>query len=597
MNIYNIIQLIGGLALFLYGMTLLGNGLEKTSSGRLEAILEKMTSNIFKATLVGTLVTGVIQSSSATTVIVVGLVNAKMIKLRQAIGIIMGANIGTTVTAHILRLTDLQSDNIVLSLFKPVNFTPIFMAVGVVMLMASQKPFRRNIGTILVGFGVLFSGMFGMEAAVSSLRDMPAVGELFAKFTNPILGVLVGTGVTAIIQSSSASVGILQAISSTGAITYSAAFPIIMGQNIGTCITCVLASIRTSTNAKRAAFVHVTFNVIGTILFLFGIYAIQKTIGFPFWNDAIDKGGIATFHTIFNVTVTLCLIPFAGALEKLAIFCIRDGNTGNERGDMASVLDDRFLISPGIAIGHARDVAIHMAVLARENYNNSFRLLTVFDQPLHEKTRETEDTIDYLQGKVDSYLLKVAQKDLSENENIALSGVLQMVNEFERIGDHADNICDCAVNMRDTGIVFTDKGKKDLSIISDALNEILDLAVACYQNDDPATAKGIEPLEEVIDSLIETAKARHTERFKQKECSFDAAFPFIEILSNMERISDYCSNVGVRVLSYHSRNGLDRHEYLRELHKGKSEDYVEKFRHYDEKYYSRLSGEQMEGNT
>lgn len=590
MDIFSVIHLLGGLALFLYGMTMLGNGLEKISGGRLETTLEKLTSNIFKAILVGALVTGAIQSSSATTVIVVGLVNAKILKLRQAIGVIMGANIGTTVTAHILRMTDLQSDNFFLSILKPTNFTPILLVVGVLMFVVSKKSKRRDVGGILIGFGILFSGMFSMEAAVSPLRDMPAVGELFAKFSNPILGVLVGTGVTAIIQSSSASVGILQAMSSTGAITFSSAFPIIMGQNIGTCITPVLASVGASKNAKRTAFIHVSFNVIGTLLFLVGIYAIQYAIGFPFWLDPIGKGGIATFHTIFNVTVTLCLIPFAGLLEKLAVFCIKEEPGEDEEQDDATlVLDDRFLVSPSLAIKHARDAVELMATLSRKNFIRSFRLLFTFDRKSYERVREVEDTIDRLQSKVENYLMKVTEKTLTETESMALSEVLQVVNEFERIGDHADNICDCALQMHETGIVFSQQGISEMTLISQAVEEIINLAVDGYRNNDSSRAFTIEPLEEVIDILVETVKLRHIERLKQGECSIEAAFPFVEVLSSLERIADYCSNVGVHVLSYHSEHkDLDRHEYLREMHRAKTDAYMEKFHAFDKKYFNKL---------
>lgn len=591
MDVFNVLELLGGLALFLYGMTMLSSGLEKVSGGRLEATLEKLTSNIFKSILVGALVTGAIQSSSATTVIVVGLVNAKQLKLKQAIGIIMGANIGTTVTAHILRLTDIQSTSFFINLLKPSSFTPVLLVIGVLLVVTSKKSSRRNIGTILIGFGILFTGMFSMEAAVSPLKDMPAIADLFSKFSNPILGVLTGAGVTAVIQSSSASVGILQALSSTGAITFAAAFPIIMGQNIGTCITPVLASIGASKNAKRTAFIHVAFNVIGTILFLIGIYAFQYFVGFPFWNDAIDKGGIATFHTIFNLTITVLLIPFAGLLEKLANRCIRDKQgDSTEEDNVALSLDERFFVSPTLALTHAKEAVELMATLSRKNVKQSFALLFQFDRKSYERIRETENTIDKLQSKVESYLIKITEKTLSESESIALSEMLQLTNEFERIGDHADNICDCAFTMQDKGIIFSGAGKNELTTVFEAVEEILDLSVNAYKNDEFEVSYTVEPLEEVIDMLVETVKQRHVERLKQGKCSIETSFSFNEVLTSMERIADHCSNVGIHLLGYHSPDkNLDRHEYLREMQKSKNSVYTENFDAFDKKYFGAIN--------
>lgn len=590
MGFFDFLQMLGGLALFLYGMSMLGSGLEKVSGGRLEATLEKMTNNIFKAILTGALVTAAIQSSSATTVIVVGLVNARILKLRQAIGVIMGANIGTTVTAHILRLTDLEANNFFMSILKPVNFTPAFLIVGVLMYMISQKSRRRDLGSILIGFGVLFTGMFNMEAAVRPLRDMPFISELFAKFSNPILGVLVGAIVTAVIQSSSASVGILQALSSTGIITFSSAFPIIMGQNIGTCITPVLASMGAAKNAKRSAFVHVSFNVIGTVLFLVGMYTYQALVGFSFWGTPVGKGEIATFHTIFNVVVTVVLVPFAGMLERLAVFCIRgDGEQDEDEDSAALMLDERFLVSPSLAINRAREAVELMATLSRKNYKRSVSLLREYDQKTYERLREVENTIDKLQSKVENYLIRVTEKTLAESESVALSDVLQIVNEFERIGDHADNICDCAKKMHDENIKLSPAAITEVMVVTQAVDEIVELAVDCYQQNDTELAHTVEPLEEVIDILVETVKLRHMERLKQGKCSIDASFPFVEVLTSLERISDYCSNVGVHVISFHSEHhSLDRHEYLREMHKAKTEDYIEKFNTYDKKYFDRL---------
>jgi phosphate:Na+ symporter len=367
-----------------------------------------------------------------------------------------------------------------------------------------------------------------------------------------------------------------------------------MGQNIGTCITPVLASIGASKNAKRSAFVHATFNVIGTILFLIGIYTFQYFVGFSFWNDPIDKGGIANFHTIFNVTVTACLIPLASLLEKLANICIKekkeDHEDGDERDEATLVLDERFFVSPVMAIAHAKEATELTASLACKNVRKTFKLLTKFDRKACERAREIEDVIDKFQSKVESYLIKVTEKTLTESESIALSEILQVLNEFERIGDHADNICDCAVTMNDGDISFSENGIEELTVIFQAVEEILGLATNGYKNGDAGTAQMVEPLEEVIDMLVKTVKERHTERLKQGECSLEAAFPFVEVLSSLERIADHCSNVGIHLLSYHSEGkNVDRHGYLREMRQSKNVVYLERFNAFDKKYFDRIS--------
>jgi len=588
MSIFNVISLLGGLALFLYGMTVMSSGLEHASGGRLEQTLEKMTDNILKATFLGLIVTAAIQSSSATTVIVVGLVNAKILKLRQAIGIIMGANIGTTVTAHIIRLSDLEGSGF-LTLLKPSTLAPVAAIIGILLYFVSKKRARKDLGQILLGFSILFTGMFAMEAAVRPLQNEPAFAEIFASLSNPILGVLVGTGVTALIQSSSASVGILQALTVTGAITCSAAFPIIMGQNIGTCITPVLASIGASKNAKRTAFIHVMFNFLGTIIFLVGIYAVQYTVGFSFWDQPITKGGIADFHTLFNVTVTVLFLPFSALLEKMAVLFIRPSTDEVDDDKEVDSLDERFLGSPSFAIGHARNAVIKMAHLSAQNFHRSVELLHQFDRKKLERAREVEDVIDRLQSRVDQYLLKLTQQELTESENIALSEVLQVVNEFERIGDHDDNICDCAVSIAENGVKFSESAVKELDTVTKAVAEILQLAVDGYIIQDTGMVADIEPLEEVIDILVETLKVRHSERLRNGLCSVDSAFPFLEVLYNMERIADHCSNVGVHVISYSGSNKvLDRHEYLREIHSSQTPEYKEKFDMYDAKYFEAI---------
>jgi len=589
MDFFMIVSLLGGLALFLYGMSMLGSGLEKLSGGRLEQTLEKLTNNVFKGVLLGALVTGAIQSSSATTVIVVGLVNARILKLRQAIGIIMGANIGTTVTAHILRLSDLSSDNFFLMLLKPTTLAPVVGIIGILMVMVGKKQKYKTLGEILLGFCILFTGMFNMEAAVSPLSESPEFANLFASFSNPVIGVLVGAGVTAIIQSSSASIGILQALSSTGIITWSSAIPIILGQNIGTCITPILASIGASKNAKRTAAVHLSFNIIGTCVFLIVIYTIQSFSPFSFWDLPIDKGGIANFHTTFNVCVTLMFLPFVGLLEKLVIHLIPDQQTADEVDDPAIALDDRLLTSPGLAIQHCRDAVLQMGKLARKNFSASVRQLEQYNHKEAEKIREREDTIDRLEDRLGNYMLKIPQDNLSEQSSATISALLHILSEFERIGDYSINLVEFAENMESTGAEFSPQAQFELTTIGEAVGEAIDMALGCFEKQDLALAETIEPLEEVVDQMQETLKDRHINRLRNGQCTVDAAFPFVESLSCLERISDHCSNIGVYMISYvRGSDEVDHHTYIMQLHSGQVGHYNEQFRRYTEKYYDQI---------
>ncbi len=589
MDFFMIVSLLGGLALFLYGMSMLGSGLEKLSGGRLEQTLEKLTNNVFKGVLLGALVTGAIQSSSATTVIVVGLVNARILKLRQAIGIIMGANIGTTVTAHILRLSDLSSDNFFLMLLKPTTLAPVVGIIGILMVMVGKKQKYKTLGEILLGFCILFTGMFNMEAAVSPLSESPEFAGLFASLSNPVIGVLVGTVVTAIIQSSSASIGILQALSSTGIITWSSAIPIILGQNIGTCITPILASIGASKNAKRTAAVHLSFNIIGTCVFLIVIYTIQSISPFSFWDLPIDKGGIANFHTTFNVCVTLMFLPFVGLLEKLVIHLIPDQQTAGEVDDPAIALDDRLLTSPGLAIQHCRDAVLQMGKLARKNFSASVRQLEQYNHKEAEKIREREDTIDRLEDRLGNYMLKIPQDNLSEQSSATISALLHILSEFERIGDYSINLVEFAENMESTGAEFSPQAQFELTTIGEAVGEAIDMALGCFEKQDLALAETIEPLEEVVDQMQETLKDRHINRLRNGQCTVDAAFPFVESLSCLERISDHCSNIGVYMISYvRGSDEVDHHTYIMQLHAGQVGHYNEQFRRYTEKYYDQI---------
>lgn len=592
MDFFDVVNLLGGLALFLYGMSTLGAGLEKLSGGRLESVLEKMTDTVIKGVLLGAAVTAAVQSSSATTVIVVGLVNAGLLKLRQAIGVIMGANIGTTITAHILRLTDIQSDHFLLNLLKPSNLSPIIALAGILLFMASKKRVHKELGQILLGFSVLFTGMFAMEGAVHGLREMPQMAAVFAQLSNPFLGVLAGAVVTAILQSSSASVGILQALSSAGLITCGTAFPIIMGQNIGTTITPIMASIGAGRSAKRTALIHLIFNILGTMIFLIVTYAIHYTVGFSFWNAPIGKGGIADFHTLFNVIVTLIFLPLAGVLERIVTFMVKPSEQEIRRQQKTNtlILDDRFMVSPGLAIEQAQHAVEQMAELAQENCQLSFELFRSYDDKKFDLLQENETAIDRLEDRLRVYLLTLSGKELADSDSKSISILLNMMTEFERIGDYAVNISEAAQMLAEKELSMSDGAVAEYNVITEAVSEIVAFACKTFSDRDIKTAESIEPLEETIDLMVEMLKERHIERLKSGECSVDVALPFIDMLSHLERISDHCSNVGVYVIGYSKEdvNGFDRHEYIRMIHQGNTAYYKEKYSFFENKYAARL---------
>lgn len=586
MNFFTIVSLFGGLALFLFGMTVLSDSMEKASEGRLEKVLERLTDNLPKAVLFGALVTGAIQSSSATTVVVVGLVNAKILSLRQAIGIIMGANIGTTVTAHILRLSDISSHSFLLNLIKPTTLAPLMAAIGIILYLTGKNDRVKEGGHMLLGFGVLFAGMFQMEAAMTPLAQMPQFAQIFATMSNPVIGVLVGAGVTALIQSSSASIGILQALSSTGSITCSAAFPIILGQNIGTCITPILASLGASKGAKRAAFAHLCFNIVGTALFLMGMYAVQYTFGFPFWADPITKGGIANFHTIFNLLTTLLFMPFAGFLEKLAYRLIPADASESEMADVVNGLDVRLLVSPGLAIERGRDAVYHMADLALENYQLARGMLAEGTDPKSiEKLERNESILDMLQDKVEGYAIQISRRHITDNNKTSVSELLHMVGELERIGDQCENIMEAVQSHNGT---FSGEADREMAHICGAVEEILELAIGAYRNGDNSRAHKVEPLEQIIDIMEEQLKTSHIARMRDGNCSVEGGFAFVESISSLERIADHCSNIAVFLITVkEGHQDYDTHAYLHGLHKGSSAEYQEFYSQYEEKYLTR----------
>ena len=585
---------VGGLAFFLFGMNMLGSSLEKAAGGKMQQALEKMTNNVIKSLLLGILVTAAIQSSSATTVIVVGLVNAGILRLRNAIGVIMGANIGTTVTSLIVSLADpthAQTSNMFLSLLKPATFTPIIALVAIIILMTTKKSKMRLVSEIMFGFAILFNGMLIMTDALEPLSKLPAFSQIFQTLSNPFVGLLAGTVITAIIQSSSASVAILQTAASTGLVPFSAAVPIILGQNIGTCVTSLLSSIGANKNARRAAMVHLYFNIIGTVIFFIGMYAIQWTVGFPFWDDPVSMSGISYFHITFNVITTLLLLPFTRVLEKLAVLTIRDKKGSHEDEDMpvVAVLDSRFLLSPSLALSHVKEVVEQMGTYAKKNFVRSIAMFEKFDPARKEKIMNFEDAIDQMEDKLNRYLVELTNSELSDQDSQTITYYLKLILEFERIGDYSINVLELAERLHDQNTKLSEQALSELKALSDAVTEIIDMAVTIVKTDDIPLASHVEPLEETVDKMEDTLKLRHIERLKAGKCTVDGGIVFLELLTNLERISDHCSNVAVYLIGYHHHLEMfDRHEYLKELHAGAGTEYIELFKAYNDKYFSRI---------
>ena len=525
MSVFDILTMVGGLALFLYGMEVMGNGLSKASGGRMERILEKMTDNIFKAVLLGAGVTAVIQSSSATTVMVVGFVNSGIMKLSQAVGVIMGANIGTTVTSWLLSLTGIQGDNFILTLMKPSSFSPILAVIGVGFLMFSKSEKKKDIGTILIGFTVLMFGMETMSDAVKPLADVPEFANILLMFKNPLLGMLAGLVLTAVIQSSSASVGILQSLCVTGAVSYGAALPIIMGQNIGTCVTALLSSIGASKNAKRTAFVHLYFNIIGTAIFMIGFYALNAVLHFGFIDSIANPAGIAVIHSVFNIIATAILLPFHRVLEKLAILTVRTAEDDEQQSDtvetdgqdMLLLLDDRFIEKPGFAMENCYSVTGHMAELSRQALFIAMELLQKYDETKAENVLKLENKVDHYEDKLGTYLIRLSSQDLSEKDSKSLSMLLHCIGDLERISDHAVNIMEKAQEMNEKNLSFSAKGAEELEVYSRAVRDIMDMSIEAFKNDDIQLARQVEPLEEVIDYLNDELKQRHVRRLRSGE--------------------------------------------------------------------------------
>lgn len=585
-DLMNLVQLAGGLALFIYGMTTMGTGLEQAAGAKLEKTLEKMTGNVFKALLMGMIVTAVIQSSSATTVMAVGFVNAGIMTLKQSVGVILGANIGTTITGQILRLdsSGAMGESFFMQLLKPKNLAYVMVLIGIILMMTSKSKRRRNIADILVGFGVLFIGMGTMESAVSPLADLPQFSELFATISNPILGVLVGAGVTAIIQSSSASVGILQALSTTGAITYSAAIPIILGQNIGTCVTAFLSSIGGTKNARRTAMVHFYFNMIGSIVFMIGVYSIQYTIGFDFWTEAIDKAGIANFHTLFNVLVTILFLPFTKVLVFLAEHTVP---SGEDKADPLSKLEPRLLATPSIALDQAQRCIADMGTAALSNY--ALAVDPMFNNKAQnaELFLEQENFLDRAEVEIAKYLVRI-RSDLPGGLRRQHAEMLHSLSDFEKIGDYAQNIFDCVTMLRETNGSFSNQAQAELTIMCDAVSELLEKTVNGYLERSASIARQVEPIEEVVDMLKAILKDRHIERLNEGLCGIQTGLPFLEIVHDLEKIGDHASNIAIYTIQLaEGKNGFDTHDFSKHEYKA-SPEFREAVEYFQKKYLTRL---------
>ncbi len=560
MDIFSILALFGGLAFFLYGMTAMSNGLEKMAGSKLEIILRKLTSNRFKGLLLGLGVTAVIQSSSAVTVMLVGLVNSGVMKLSQAISVIMGSNIGTTMTAWLLSLTGIESSNVWIALLKPINFSTILAFAGIILIMASKSEKKKDMGSIFVGFAILMFGMNMMSDAVEPLADMPQFTSLLTAFSNPILGVLVGTIFTAIIQSSSASVGVLQALSMTGALTYGSVVPVIMGQNIGTCVSALLASLGTNKSAKRVATVHVLFNVLGTVIFL-TIWTIATNLfDIAIVDEIVKPHNIAIVHSIFNISATILLLPFIGFLEKLACKIIKD----TEEKEQKVLLDDRLMTVPSVAVGKAFDVTVKMSNHAKNAVTKALSLFDKYDDKVAAEVIKLEGKTDYYEDELSNYLLKLSALELPEHDENSVSKMLHTINDFERIGDHAMNLGDVAKEIHTKQIKFSDGANAELQTLYRALSDILGTTITAFEKNDVDTAKTVEPLEDVIDTLVLEIKNRHIKRLRAGNCTIEIGFILTDLLTNIERISDHCSNIAVAVIEA-DLGSFESHEYLDNL--------------------------------
>ena len=558
MSIFNLFTLMGGLALFLYGMNLMGESLEQQAGGKLQVILSKLSDNPLKGFLLGLGVTAVIQSSSATTVMVVGFVNSGIMQLHQAVGIIMGSNVGTTVTSWLLSLTGIQGDSFWVKMLKPSSFGPILAFAGIILAMFCKSSKKKGVGNILLGFFILMTGMEFMSSSMKPLADMPWFSSLFLHFSNPILGVLAGAALTAIIQSSSASVGILQALALTGSVTYGSAIPIIMGQNIGTCVTAMISSVGASKNAKRAAFVHLYFNVIGVVLFLTAFYSLNTLLHFEIIHDTVSVMGIAVIHSTFNVITTLVLLPFNRVLEKLAILTVPDGTS---KDAAAPLLDKRLLGTPAVAASRAHQCTVDMAQLAQSGLLKAMSLVHIWNDQVSDEVVEQEAQVDHYEDALGTYLVQLSGLPLTVDDNRTVNTLLYSLSDLERISDHSLNLRKSALEVRDKQVTFSHQALEDLNLVEWAVQDIVNLTVQAFANQDNNAARQVEPLEQVIDEIVHQVRSRHVERLQNGQCSITNGFILADLLTCYERVADHCSNVAVAMIEV-AHDSFDTHEYL-----------------------------------
>ena len=580
----DVLALLCGLALFLYGMDVMGDALKKSAGSSLKTFLGKMTTNPVKGFMLGLLVTLVIQSSSATTVMVVGFVNSGTMTLLQSVGVIMGANVGTAITAWLTALNSLGGDSgaeavELLSILKPDSWVPIVAVIGICLIMFVKRGKKKDIGVILLGFVVLMSGMTMMSDAVSPLKGNEAFRQLLTMFENPVLGILAGLVLTAIVQSSSASVGILQALTATGAITYGAAIPIVMGQNIGTCVTAMLSSLGANKNGKRAAVVHLSFNVIGVVLVSVIFYTVNALINMAFVELSVDAWGIALVHTLFKLICVALIAPFYKQLEKLACFLIKDSKDDHET---STLLDDRLLETPGVAVGRATQVVSTMAELSTKALHDAIALFDEFDPKVADSVRDVESKVDTLEDAIGSYLIKVSSHTTDTGDSEQVTKLLHIIGDYERISDHAVNIVESCEELRDKKISFSEEAQREISVLRSAVKDILDLSYRAFTANDLVAAADIESLEQVVDDLRDKIKLNHIRRLQKSECTIEHGFVLSDILTNFERVSDHCANIGGCVIEIAKYDALDMHKYNKKKHK--MEDFERKYREYSEKY-------------
>ena len=587
MDIFDVLSMVGGLALFLYGMHIMGDALAKMSGGKLEKVLERLTSNKWSAVLLGAGVTAVIQSSGATTVMVVGFVNSGIMKLNQAVGIIMGANIGTTATSWLLSLSGIDGGSFFLQMLKPTSFTPILAVIGAILVVFCKSEKKHNIGTILLGFAILMYGMTAMSSAVEPLKDVPQFTQILTKFENPLLGVIAGFVLTTIMQSSSVSVGILQALCSTGAVSYALALPIIMGQNIGSCTTAMISSVGASKDAKRAAAVHFYFNVIGTVVFMLVFYISNAFVHYAFLPQAANEVGIATIHSIFNIAATIVLLPLSGFLEFLAVKTIKDDDEEEDElskhDKVLQLLDPVFLERPGFAIMQCRKVASEMAELSMKSVGRAVGLLTAYDEEIAERIRKEEDTVDKYEDQLGTYLLRLSTKDLSKEDGHRLSLMLHSLGDIERISDLAVNILLAVEQMHKKELIFSKKAMDELAVYSKALKDILTMTVDAFEQNDRYKAALVQPLEELMDDMNKELKKRHVKRLRKGKCTIELGLSLSDISDTYERISDHCSNIATCVIQVEN-DELDAHEHRKEVKEQDAKWYDEQYRAYEQKY-------------